>query len=76
MRPVGLEIVKKDRPKPTPATPADEQRGARRRSVTGRALLAVAALAAALALTAGGPARGADGGGPILSRASWLGTRP
>ena len=62
MRP-WLEIVKKDRPKSTPVTPAGEQCGARRRSVTGRASLAPAVLAAALALTARGPAHGADGGG-------------
>ena len=63
MHPPRLEIVTKDRPKPTAVAPAGEQRGARRKPVTGRASLVPAVLAAALALTAGGPARGADGGG-------------
>ncbi len=58
MHPPRLEIVKKDRPKSTPVTLAGQQRGARRRSVTGRASLAVAALAPMLA--AGGSARAAD----------------
>ena len=56
MHPPRLEIVK-DRPKPTSVTPAG---GARRRSITGKASLAPAVLAAALALTAGGSARAAD----------------
>jgi hypothetical protein len=63
MHPPRLEIVKKDRPKPTAVTLAGEQREARRKSVTGRASFVAAVLAAALGLTAGGPARGADGGG-------------
>jgi hypothetical protein len=56
-----LEIVEQE--PPMPVTPVGEPRGARRRSVIGRASLAPVVLAAALALTAGRPARGADSGG-------------
>ncbi len=63
MHPPRLEIVKKDWPKPKAVTPTAERRGARRKLVNGKASLVPAVLAAALALTAGGPARGADGGG-------------
>lgn len=56
-----LEIAKQRRP--MPVTPRGELQGARCRSVIGRASLAPAALAAALALTVGSPTRGADSGG-------------
>ena len=62
MHPPRLEVVKKDRPKPTSVAPASKQRAARRRFlITGRASLVPAVLAAALALMAKAPARGADG---------------
>ena len=67
MHPPRLEIVKKGRPKPALVTPAGEPRGVRRRSVTGKAWLAPAVFAAALALTAAGPARAAnDGVDPLV----------
>ena len=62
MHPPRLEIVKKGQPKPTLVTLAGEQRKVRRGSVTGRASLALAVLAAVLALTSGGPARAANAG--------------
>ena len=56
-----------NRPEARSAAPADEQRGAPRRPVLGRAMLGLAALAAALALTTGGSARAADGGVDFLA---------
>ena len=55
-----LKIVKKDLSKSNSVTPKDEQRGTRCRMVTGRASPVPAVLTVALALTAGGPAHGAD----------------
>jgi hypothetical protein len=65
-----LEIVKKDKRKPLPVTPALERRGARSRSVAGIASLIPAVLAAALAIAAGGPARADDGQDDLLPSSS------